>query len=354
MLATGVVFGHACGQFGPGAPFREPILTLIPGTLDLASLCLDGFFLISGWLITMSRLRSRSTADYLCRRVIRIYPAFLLAYALSIWLIHSLYAAPGSPQWWRLALLQAPPAFQHEGTWWNANAPLWSLAFEFRCYLMVALLGATGMLARREMILKLALTLLTLWLLSRYPPLNWRLHSLQYAQNWPLLYALIGEPAASLRLFTIFFTGAAGYLYRDDIERLIDHRAALVSGLWALLLLGHPSVAEWAICLVGAPALYWLAFRANLGPLGQINRRTDISYGTYIYGWPAGLSLAMAGFNFWPYLAITVITSWACGWLSWHLVEKPTKDMLRLPALLINRLARERSEQRVPASIHSD
>ncbi|KKC26035.1 acyltransferase family protein [Sphingomonas sp. SRS2] len=354
LLATGVVFGHACGQFGPGAPFGEPIRPLIPSSIDLATLCLDGFFMISGWLITMSMLRSSSMVEYLRHRIVRIYPGYLVAYAVSIWLIHSLYAVTAPAEWWRLTILQAPPSFRHGGTLMNANAALWTLAFEFRCYLAVGLLGMTGLLARRELIWKLTLGLLTLWLLCSYPPLSWRLNRVDYGQDWPLLYALIGDPSANLRLFTIFFIGVSGYLYRDVMERAIDHRIALLSAMWALLLLGHPAVAEWSICLVGSPLLYWLAFKAEAGAWGRINARIDISYGTYIYGWPIGLALALAGFNFWTYIAATIATSLVCGWLSWVLVEKPAKDVVRVCTKLGSIMARRRSRQCATACVRVD
>ena len=354
LLATGVIVGHAGYQFEPDAPFKDPLTALIPGTIDLASLCLDGFFILSGWLITMSMLRSSSAADFLGRRILRIYPGYIVAYVVSIWLVYSLYATPAPAQWWRLALLQAAPSFEHGGQLLCANASLWSLAFEFRCYLVIAMLGMTGLLARRELILKITLTLLTLWLLSRYPPLDWRFQSLRYDKSWPLLYAVIGDPAASLRLFTIFFIGASGYLYRDIIEKVVDHRVALLSGIWSLLLLGHPSVAEWAICLVGAPALYWLAFKAKLGRLGRINHQTDISYGTYIYGWPITLSLALTDLSFPAYVAATLIGSWACGWLSWHLIEKRAKDMPSSLSVLKNAMARRRSAQHAAARVRVD
>ena len=50
----------------------------------LGQLGLDGFFLISGYLITESYQKSRSSGEYLLKRILRIYPGYVVAYLICI------------------------------------------------------------------------------------------------------------------------------------------------------------------------------------------------------------------------------------------------------------------------------
>jgi peptidoglycan/LPS O-acetylase OafA/YrhL len=71
--------------------------------------------------------------------------------------------------------------------------------------------------------------------------------------------------------------------------------------------------------------LYWLTFKVKLGRLNALNNEWDISYGTYLYGWPASLALL-----FWvnhqmnPILLalLSLPLSYALGAASWYLVER--------------------------------
>lgn len=72
----------------------------------------------------------------------------------------------------------------------------------------------------------------------------------------------------------------------------------------------------------------------NYGALTRWTRETDISYGTYIYGWPTQQlivtlfgSISIAGLAASSLLIVPVL-----GLLSWHLIEKPSlgfKKVLR-------------------------
>lgn len=42
------------------------------------------FFMVSGWLITQSWSRSATPGAYLTKRVLRIYPAFIIAWLMSV------------------------------------------------------------------------------------------------------------------------------------------------------------------------------------------------------------------------------------------------------------------------------
>jgi peptidoglycan/LPS O-acetylase OafA/YrhL len=59
--------------------------------------------------------------------------------------------------------------------------------------------------------------------------------------------------------------------------------------------------------------------------LGNATRFGDLSYGTYLYGWPveqvvrSAMGISATGLSL---FLISLPLAAACGWLSWHLIEK--------------------------------
>jgi peptidoglycan/LPS O-acetylase OafA/YrhL len=85
LFAALVVLSHA-PELIDGNRSREP-LTQVFGTLSLGELAVDGFFLVSGYLITRSYLNTRPFSAYLVKRAVRIYPGFLVASLVCIALV---------------------------------------------------------------------------------------------------------------------------------------------------------------------------------------------------------------------------------------------------------------------------
>src|SRR4051794_9570955 len=81
LFAGMVVLSHS-PELIDGNRSRE-ILTRAFGTLSFGEVGVDGFFIISGYLVTKSYLTS-SLLDFLVKRVARILPAFVVATIVSI------------------------------------------------------------------------------------------------------------------------------------------------------------------------------------------------------------------------------------------------------------------------------
>jgi peptidoglycan/LPS O-acetylase OafA/YrhL len=335
ILASLVIVGHA-PEMLDGDRHREP-LTMLFHTISLGELAVDAFFLISGYLITMSWIRSKSFLSYLERRILRIYPGFVVASLISVFVLGPLVGS--SPQrilgstLAHIIGLQPPPNYsgQLEGLHYPLlNGSMWTIAYEFRAYMLVATLGIIGVLHSRRMMLLLALGLIALLVGATFHTVRAPLDAL--AAHHRRVQAVLGDPWADIRLNAAFFVGANFYLWRDKVLPRLTAKVALVAAIaTAVLLFRDPHLAETALITFGATAMFWIAFRAELGSLQRVNDSWDISYGVYLYGWPIATAIIWLNRAVTPVelISMTLPLAALAGAASWWGVEKWTKDLVR-------------------------
>ena len=330
LFATLVIAAHT-PELADGDSHRELLFRLF-GTVSFGVVAVDGFFLISGYLIVGSYLKAPAAWPYLGRRIARIYPAFLLASVVSVLIV----APVGGASWRAVGQVSAsairkmltlqPPVVG--GAFAGMPVPVlngstWTISAEFRCYLLVLVLGALGAFRQRWLIALLAI--LAAAALGGVPEAVWRRHvdTLPWSGTW------LGQAEAELRLTSIFLVGACFRLWRDEIDFTRTGMVVAAIGLGACL--SHPWLAEPALATFGGYLLFACARLCRSGPLATINNRDDISYGVYLYAWPIEQLL----FWHWPRLplplagGVTIAGAYLCGWLSWHGVEKPVMQRLR-------------------------
>ena len=328
LFASLVIVSHSIEMLD-GNDAREPLHWLFGG-LSLGALAVDGFFLISGYLIAASFMSDR--LGYFWKRVLRIYPAFLVCTIICIAVVGPLAGAQLellSPGDWvrvvyRALLLKSPDvpgvfAGQHFGG--GLNGSMWSISYEFRCYIGVAVLGFLGLYGRPRLFLLLTLCVFAAMLAFSLPPLE----GLRVSDRFE---GMFGEPRMALRLAAAFMTGTCFKL----LVTRYDGRVAVVCGVAAMVLQFVPLLAEPALIALGGYVLFWAVFRWDWQFLRTLNAKDDISYGVYLYAWPIG------GLLIWYWrdvplpvlMLLTLLGSLALGAVSWFLLEKPA---LRLKSL---------------------
>ena len=332
ILAMLVIIGHA-PEMIDGNREREP-LTVIFHTMSLGGVAVNGFFVLSGYLIANSMVASKTLSSYLSRRVLRIYPAFVLAYLLSVLLLAPLVG--GRPEGplrilSHIAMLQEPSSSPGllQGLHYPAlNGSMWTIAYEFRCYLLVAVLAVGGVLVKRYVVLALTFVMVLASIAVTYAPvLAWCEY---FDAHWHLFW-LVGQLSPTIRLTSVFLVGVSAYNFRREIVEESRGWIAIVCVLFMIPVLFFDHLAETALTTLGAYALFWLAFRANLGPLQRINDRWDISYGVYLYGWPVAITLLWytRTSSPWTLTTVTIPIVLCLGAASWWGLERWAKDLGR-------------------------
>jgi peptidoglycan/LPS O-acetylase OafA/YrhL len=320
LLAILVILSHS-PEILDGNRSRE-ILSRIFGTMSFGELAVDGFFLISGYLITQSLIQSRTLKNYLLKRILRIYPGFIVAFLISMFVVGSIgggivFNAPVKSyihNALNLIFLSYPRVSSiFPGTHIHSvNGSLWSINYEFRCYFIIMFVSIPLLFNRRYLIL-----LISAVFLMAMPFYN------QVHVGFPYrLELLVGDPSVSLRLTPIFLAGALFYLFRDRI--VYRHAYALLVGL-CLAPLMFTRFAELAFTLLGGYLIFWFAFKVPSRLLSRVGDKIDLSYGVYLYAWPIqSILIWKAHLNSpWMIFIISTLLSMICAYFSWTYIENP-------------------------------
>ncbi|HEY5072057.1 MAG TPA: acyltransferase [Caulobacteraceae bacterium] len=321
-FAALVVLSHA-PWLVDGDLHREP-LTRAFGTITFGDLAVDGFFLVSGYLVTQSWQSTADPLAYLWRRILRIYPGFVVASLVSLFIVGPLVggdlsrlgAGGFATLAARMLVLQGPklPGAFAALPVPHLNGSLWTIGFEFRCYLLVMLVGAIGLFRRRRLIAAAAGALLAASLVGPLAGLP------------PPVALVVGWLQVTVRFTALFAAGATFFLFRDLV--VYSARLAFAAGAGLIAALFTP-LAEIGVALFGGYLIFWAALHLKSRWLARINARADLSYGLYLYAWPLtnGLVLLFPGMSPWLIFAFTLAAGLGLAWVSWRLVEKPALNL---------------------------
>ncbi|MEB4212032.1 acyltransferase [Mycobacterium sp. 94-17] len=338
-LATGVILLHSfslTGRHLSSAPIHQ----------FLRDAWVDGFFAISGFLITSSWLSNPRLRSYFAARGLRILPGLWVCLIITAFVVAPLGVAIQGGSAARLLLSHAPIEYVLKNSAvltlqndvggtprgipfpliWNGS--LWTLIWEMLCYIAVAVLGIVGLLNRRWFIpaaFALAVTwsaLLPTWVWSLLEEPVGTPRQIEAAHN-PDTAALLMEVIAA-RFAVMFLAGALLYQLRN----LIPARWSLVA-LSAAIALASMLLPNYR--LVGAiPLAYAIIVSGALIRNKRVRLRTDLSYGVYIYAFPIQQLLVICGLGTMPPILFAIVATCATlpvAAISWFLVEKPAMSL---------------------------
>ena len=318
-FASLVILSHS-SELIDGNQSRELFIQFFQNTISFGGLAVDGFFLLSGYLIVQSWASSPQAIPFLKKRVLRIYPGFIIASLICVLVVGPLGAEPmayfSRLEWSTVVkdifLLRAPttpPVF--DGLPYPVvNGAMWTISREFLCYLLVLLLGLAGGVKDRRIWLIFSIGMFAVLVVSKlgYPI---EVFGRQFNLSNPIIH-----------LASFFFAGGCFYLFKDKIR--FQPKIALIFSILLFFCLFSTRLAELALVVIGGYLLIY--FAGGFMPLlSRFQTAPDISYGVYLYGWPVQM-LLIWHFGFaspWALFCVALLMSALLGFVSWVSIEKP-------------------------------
>lgn len=322
VAASMVIFSHAhaiAGNYGAS----EPLVAFTRHTMSFGGLAVRMFFVMSGFLITASYLNRLSFTKFWRARLLRIMPGLIVAVVVSIFLIGSLgtslplreyFTRTQTYAYFQTILLlpinllpynDLPNVFSHNVRPNAVNGSLWTLTPEMMCYLLVSLMGVTGLLRRWT-----ALSLLIITFVTYYLVYSGMLHVKLF------LYLM-----QHLELAVCFAAGMTFHMYRS---RVPINGFLAIGSLAALLVANHFTYLNYAFPFFGAYLVLYLSYCHWL-KCTKFAKNGDFSYGIYIYAFPIQqlVTHCFGGhMAVWLNYTISFPITLVVAALSWHLVEK--------------------------------
>ena len=317
VLAIMVVFYHI------GYLTNLEIFQVLKFHID-GAFAVEAFFVVSGFLVTMSYENAPGIKVYAQRRFRRIAPAYITSVLTGILLgaflttltIRDYFSSAHVLKYlmFNLTLLNfkcptLPGVFSHQYEP-AINGALWTIKVEVAFYFLVPFLVK---LIRRFGVGKVLLPIFILSVLYRAG-----FEILAQASGRPIFAILAKQIPAQLA----FFVGGAYLYYRETSIKQIPWLLTLACGIIYLVSSGviRAVVAPVAVCVLVA----WMA--VGLRCLGRFGKHGDFSYGIYLYHFPIIQTLIHLGWfdrGPWPTLVLACTLVGIAALLSWHLIEKP-------------------------------
>jgi peptidoglycan/LPS O-acetylase OafA/YrhL len=337
VAASLVLYGHCYPLLGRG---NNDYLTVASrGIFPTSHMGVCIFFVVSGFLVSQSLQNSKNVADFIWKRIVRIFPGLIISLMFCVFVIGTLcttlplsHYLQSTETYRYFKILKLYPYFSDRlpGVFENlpeksVNGPLWTLAYEITMYLFLVFLQIIGVFSKRNMVLILCLI--------AFPVVNYLIFTLSSVRQIPILHLSTTE---MLEFGIFFMMGTLLNLFKDKIPYTFPYFLLMIVVWFGL---GYfritQSITIKIISFFSLP--YIVIYLANLkGKINDFGKMGDLSYGIYIYAFPvqqtityfSGVTISV--FNLFISSASIVLV---LSILSWHLIEKNALKFKKFPFL---------------------
>ncbi len=327
IAALMVIYGHSCMADMSSLSY-DFVHRFLPA-VQVHTCGLFTFFLISGMLITLSYQRRPDLLRFMRARFLRIWPALAVFILAAAFVLGPLVSSFPPKVYFDPANLDNPYAYALRGLAvfhvanalpgvftdtdllkGQVNTPLWTVSVEAMLYVCVAGLGVLGLLRRRWLTSALIAALFS-WLIV-----------------WPMSRGAFNY-VQELRLTVEGFFGAG------VIVCLLRRHVPISNGIMLVIAIACAlaQMTTHAFPFTLLAIAYFVLWFAYVPRLPAMPYRADLSYGTYLWGWPVQREvLALTHVHSAVALfAIAAPIALAIGALSWVFVEKPALRLKTRP-----------------------
>ena len=281
------------------------------------------FFIISGYLVTASFERKKSWTGFFAGRVLRIFPAVIVVVFLSVFILGPALTTLNLTDYFSHTLTKQylqnislyrmyyylPGVFEGNPIGTSVNASLWTLPYEFTCYLYIGLAGLSTLFSGKWVSLGTFICYFAIYL------------CFESSVN-AIVIPIIGIDFKTFFVpFLYFLSGSLCYKFRDALS---FNMKGLVVCIASIIMFK----AGWMHQQFLIPVITYLVLAIAFSPfinLHQTAKYGDFSYGLYLYAFPVQqLLVYFLPVN--PGLAGMIVLSTACTFpfalFSWQLIEK--------------------------------
>ncbi|MEO8066852.1 MAG: acyltransferase [Flavobacteriales bacterium] len=288
-----------------------------------------GFFVISGFLVFQSLQRSPDLVAFIGKRLSRVMPALIVLIVITVFVLGPLATtlnaatylhAQGTWQYLAIPITvflgqvpySLPGVFNGLPHAHIVNGSLWTIGYELLCYAFTA---ACFLLKRRPVALRTALAVLFFVITALRIGID--TNALSVPGSLPFT-AFTWKSVIDLSVFYLAGSLASAL----ELQRWLGGWRVLAAVACALLIalaFSCYNLLESALLPILVLALAHLKGIPSFPSWG----RGDISYGTYLYGYPVQQSIVlMAPTSPAMLLALSVPIACAFGLASWHFIER--------------------------------
>ncbi|MFZ2999207.1 MAG: acyltransferase [Undibacterium umbellatum] len=331
VAALAVLIGHSFALLAQPEPWGA-LTGMTPG-----SVAVDVFFIVSGMLVTGSLVNKQSVIDYVCARVLRIFPALICMLLLTVFVLGPYFTSLPLTEYlsaagtWQYLLKCAsllsgvsyvlPGVFAQNHYPYAVNGSLWTMPYEIKMYLLLMLFWCGLALLKNKRLQILRHLIPTITLLAAV---------LVFIRHFYL-----HDDSQFTRLLFMFFSGASLFMLKEKLvltRRLFYPLLLLVLvtvfiNQSTFFILYHLSIAYLVVCIAYLPA----------GWIRRYNSVGDYSYGVYIYAFPVQQAVAalFPGIAVWGMVMASGFVTMLLAVFSWHKIEKPA---MALKSATVSRL----------------
>lgn len=315
-----VLLGHSYALLAPGLAEADPARRLFD-QIYTHFIGVMAFFVISGYLITLSWQRNPQLGRFLIARALRILPALAACVVLTAFVLGPLtttlpwtsYFASSQPYAYvagNLGLVKLhwhlPGVFVTNPVTDFVNGSLWTLPVEAAMYLGIATLGLCALLRRRWLANLALVAFIGIYLV------------------WPLIAT--GDLGLDRMLVAFFAFGALACVNREQLPISLPILLLVVLACW---LARDSGIYRYLLALAIGYGTLWFAYAPRLPAIRGLG---DWSYGTYLWGFPIQQVLISFGVLHDPLalFACALAPTLLLAALSWHWVERPALRWKRL------------------------
>ncbi len=283
--ATLVIFSH-CYPLLLGITNLDPFTLLNYSEITLGTLAVFIFFIISGYLITISWKKDPFLDNFFLKRILRIYPGYIVVIFGTSFFLGVILTNLSIFEYFKnfdyigfiynfsiLKQVYLPGVFQNNPVPDAVNGSLWILFWEFKMYVLIALLGFFGFLNK-----KIITLLIIVYSLVWY---SWDMKLLFIQNNIILNHLLSPNP--------VYFLIGSFFALRN--EKAYDYRIAIF--LLIAWIIALKSIIFVPFSFIALPYIILTFAHTKIPLINKFWIFGDFSYGLYIFAFPIQQTIVM-------------------------------------------------------------